>query len=68
MDEYRKVKSDIECTIRRNKKLYYDNLYNGATSKPKVLWNKLKRLSGKSTNVHVLNYPHTACNFNQLFF
>ena len=47
--------------------MFYDNLYNGATSKPKVLWNELKRLSGKTKNINVLNDSHTACNFNQFF-
>ena len=47
VDEYKSVKEEIEYRIQQSKKAYYDELYKGASSQPKVLWNELKRLSGK---------------------
>ena len=68
MDEYKIVKAEIEIRIQQSKNAYYDELYKGASSQPKVLWNELKRLSGKkSTYVNVSNDCHNASEFNDFF-
>jgi hypothetical protein len=67
MNEYRGVKTEIQWLIQQSKKAYYDNLCKEANSKPKVLWNELKMLSGKSRNVTTYNDSHTAGNFNEFF-
>ena len=67
MNEYRAVKSKINNLITVGKKQYYDNLYNEAREKPKVLWNELKLLSGKTKGNVMHDDNHSAGKFNQFF-